>query len=114
MIPRELLDQLRALNESARALKRPGLGAPERATAEARVATLRANLPTALLSQHDRLVRAGHESVAAISGSCCGSCHMKVPVGLLAELNQPGRIAVCPHCGVFLFKPTAAPAPKTA
>jgi predicted nucleic acid-binding Zn-ribbon protein len=35
---------------------------------------------------------------------------MKLPVGLLAELNAPGRIAVCPHCGVFVFKETGVPA----
>ena len=111
MIPRELLDQLRGLNDAERASKRAGLSERQREKYEARIAELRAKLPTALLTQHDRIARAGNESVAAVSGSCCGGCHMKLPVGLLADLGQPGRIAVCPHCGVFVFKETAAVAP---
>jgi predicted nucleic acid-binding Zn-ribbon protein len=109
MIPRELLDRLRGLNQAARALRQTSLSGPEREKWEAQLVQLRAGLPTALLGQHDRLTRAGQESVAAVTGTCCGSCHMKLPVGMLAELNQPGRIAVCPHCGVFLFKESAVP-----
>jgi predicted nucleic acid-binding Zn-ribbon protein len=104
MIPRELLDQLRGLNRAVRESKRAGLSEQQHEQCEARIAELRAKLPTALLTQHDRITRAGNDSVAAVSGSCCGSCHMKLPVGLLADLGQPGRIAVCPHCGVFVFK----------
>jgi len=109
MIPRELLDQLRGLNDAVRVLQRAGLDEHQRELCANRVAALRAQLPTAVLTHHDRMTRAGHDSVAAVSGTSCGSCHLKLPVGLLAELNQPGRIAVCPHCGVFLFKESAVP-----
>lgn len=109
MIPRELLDQLRGLNDAVRVLRRAGLDEHQRELGENRVAAFRAKLPTALLTHHDRMARAGHESVAAVVGSSCGSCHLKLPVGLLAELNHPGRIAVCPQCGVFVFKEMAVP-----
>lgn len=114
MIPRELLDQLRGLNTAVRELKRPGLDQHQREQCESRISGLRARLPTALLTHHDRMARTGNESVAAISGSSCGNCHLRLPVGLLAELNQPGRIAVCPHCGVFLFKESAQAARPSA
>lgn len=108
MLPPEFLEQLCGLNAAARELKRPRLNEQQRGECETRIAALRAKLPTALLGQHDRIVRTGNDSVAAVAGACCGGCHMKLPVGLLADLNQPGRIAVCPHCGVFVFKKFAA------
>lgn len=107
MIPQELLDQLRGLNSAVRELQCSGHDEHRRERCETRIAGLRASLPTALLTHHDRMTRAGYESVAAVAGASCGSCHLKLPVGLLADLNQPGRIAVCPNCGVFVFKETA-------
>lgn len=107
MIPQELLEKLRGLNDAVRDAKRVGLTESQRTKAEDRVDDLRRQLPTALLAQHDRIARAGNESVAAVTGTSCSGCHMKLPVGLLAELGQPGRIAVCPHCGVFVYKETA-------
>jgi len=104
MIPHDFLDQLRGLNDTVRESKRAGLTERQREKCDARIGELRAKLPTALLSQHDRIARTGNESVAAVSGSSCGACHMRLPAGLLAELGQPGRIAVCPHCGVFVYK----------
>ena len=114
MINRELLEQLRALNAAAAELRHPGL-APQRLEASRRkVEALRAHLPTALLGHHDRMARQGRESVAQVVGSACGACHLKLPVGQLAELHQPGCIGVCPHCGVFLFNPAAEPAESQA
>ncbi len=110
MISREFLNLLRELNAAGGELKRVGLSTPERERYETRIAELRRVLPTALLGQHDQLVREGHASIVAVSGSTCGKCQVRLPVALLAELNEPGRIAVCPHCGVFVFKETGAPA----
>lgn len=112
MFPHEYLGHLLKLNEADRELRRTGLPAEKQAELLERVAALKRVLPTALVSHHERMVRAGRESVAALSGtSSCSGCHMKLPVGLLADLSKPGRISVCPHCGSIVFKPAAeAPA----
>lgn len=110
MINRELLEQLRALNAADAELRHHGLTDERRDACEHQIQALRSRLPTALLGHHDRMAKQGRESVAAVVGSSCGACHLKLPVGQLAELNQPGRIGVCPHCGVFLFHAPAVPA----
>ena len=115
MINRELLEHLRALNAlevELRHRRQPDV--PHREVLERRISELRAKLPTALLSHHDRMAKQGRESVAPVIGMSCGACHLKLPVGQLAELNQPGRIGVCPHCGVFLFNSAAEPAESQA
>lgn len=68
------------------------------------VGAIRGRLPTALLTYHDRRARAGDATIAAVHNSTCSGCHLKLPVGMLADISQPGRIAVCPHCGIFVFK----------
>lgn len=103
MINRELLEPLRALNEAESELRHHRTDPERREACQRRAQELRARLPVALLSHHDRMARQGRESVAQVAGSSCGACHLKLPVGQLAELHQPGRIGVCPHCGVFLF-----------
>ena len=105
MIPREYVGYLLELNRSERELRRQGLDADSRQKIEERVTELKGKLPTALVTHHERMAKAGRESVAAVSGaSSCGGCHMKLPVGMLADLSKPGRIGVCPHCGSFVFK----------
>lgn len=115
MINRELLEHLRALNAAEVEHRHCAESDATRPEASARrVAELRAKLPTALLSHHDRMAAQGRESVAPVMGMACGACHVKLPVGQLAEINQPGRIGVCPHCGVFLFNSAAEPAESQA
>lgn len=115
MINRELLGHLRELNAVEVELRHdPAPDAARREACERRIGELRGKLPTALLSHHDRMAGEGRESVAPVVGMSCGACHLKLPVGQLAELNQPGRIGVCPHCGVFLFNSAAEPAESQA
>jgi predicted nucleic acid-binding Zn-ribbon protein len=105
MIAQEYVGYLLVLNESERQLRRAGLDAGKRKELEERVVEVKGRLPTALVTHHERMAKAGRESVAALSGSSsCGGCHMKLPVGMLADLNKPGRISVCPYCGSFVFK----------
>jgi len=114
MINRELLEHLRALNAVGLELRKPGLEPSRREACLRRADELRARLPTALLSHHDGMAAQGRESVAHVVESACGACHRDLPVGQLAELHQPGRIGVCPHCGVFLFNAAAEPAESEA
>jgi predicted nucleic acid-binding Zn-ribbon protein len=111
MIAQKYVGYLLDLNQSERELRRTGLDAGRRKTLEEHVVELKGNLPTALVTHHERMARAHRESVAALSGSfSCGGCHMKLPVGMLADLSKPGRIGVCPYCGSFVFKPAPAAA----
>jgi len=100
----EYLDDLCSLDRMAFELRRAGLTQNRRQELEAQVGAIRGRLPTALLTYHDRRARAGNATIAAIHNSTCGGCHLKLPLGMLADLGQPGRIAVCPHCGIFVFK----------
>jgi hypothetical protein len=100
----EYLDDLCSLDRVAFELRRAGLTRVRRQELEKQVAAIRGRLPTALLTHHDRQTRAGNATIAAIHNQTCGGCHLKLPVGMLADISLPGRIAVCPHCGIFVYK----------
>jgi len=105
----EYLDDLRSLDRVDLELRRAGSTQVRREELEKQSAEIRGRLPTALLTHHDRRLRAGNATIAAINNVTCGGCHLKLPVGMLADLSQSGRIGVCPHCGIFLFKVATAP-----
>ena len=105
----DYLDDLCSLDRVALELRRAGLTQNRRQELEAKAAELRGRLPTALLTYHDRRVRTGNATIAAVHNLTCGGCHLKLPVGMLADISQPGRIGVCPHCGIFVFKATKDP-----
>lgn len=100
----EYLDDLCSLDRMALELRRAGLTHNRRQELETQVGAIRGRLPTALLTYHDRRVREGNATIAAIHNLTCGGCHLKLPVGMLSDISEPGRIAVCPHCGIFVFK----------
>ena len=110
MISQEFIEHLLDLNACERELQRAGVTARKRKDFEGRIAALKDGLPVALVSHHERMLRSKRESMVAVSDTAsCGGCHMRLPVGMLAELHEPGRIGVCPHCGVLVFR-VAAPA----
>ena len=99
IIPR--LRQLAELEKVQRQLKKSS-GASASRTAE--IESLRALLPTSILSHHDALRGRGKISVAPVTRGICGACHLAIPRG---HLNQLRRVAddlsVCDHCGVFIY-----------
>lgn len=104
MYSAEVLSQLRTLNWMAQELRRLPSGSSEAGLMGKQIEAVRSRLPTSILNYHDSLAAKGRVSAAQVRGVGCGACHLKLPVGLVAELGTPGRFGVCPNCGVFLWK----------
>ena len=99
IIPR--LRQLAELEKVQRQLKKNS-GAIGSRTAE--IESLRALLPTSILSHHDALVARGKISVAPVTRGICGACHLAIPRGHLGQLRRiADDLSVCDHCGVFIY-----------
>jgi predicted nucleic acid-binding Zn-ribbon protein len=105
MFSAEVLSQLRSLNWLAQEIGRVPAGSAERAHLRGQIDAVRSRLPNALLAHHDQLAARGRPSTVAIRDGRCGTCNEPLPARLIAELAEPGRFGVCPHCGVFLWLP---------
>lgn len=68
-----------------------------------RIETLRAQIPTSILTHYDHRKGRGKKGVAPARGGVCGACHLTIPVGQLASLRLSSELNVCGQCGVFLF-----------
>jgi hypothetical protein len=81
-----------------------GRAKPVRGTTAARVNSLRELIPTSILLHYDRLKARGKRSVAPVKRGVCGSCHLAVPSGSLANLRRTtGTLNVCVNCGAFVY-----------
>lgn len=113
IIPR--LRQLAELEGAQRQLKKHR-GASASLAAE--IESLRAVLPTSILSHHDALRARGKISVAPVTRGVCGACHLAIPRGHLGQLRRVADdLSVCDHCGVFIYladedQPALADLPK--
>jgi predicted nucleic acid-binding Zn-ribbon protein len=89
-----------------------GRAKPVRRTTAARLNSLRELIPTSILLHYDRLKARGKRSVAPVKRGVCGSCHLAVPSGSLANLRRTtGTLNVCVNCGAFVYfeeEPTIA------
>ena len=107
MYSAEVLSQLRTLNWLAQEFRRLPSGSRERAKIRSQMESVRERLPTSILTYHDRLAARGQPSAAEVHNGNCGACHIRLPRGVAGELIIPGRFAVCPSCGVFLWSADA-------
>lgn len=81
-----------------------GQAKPVRGTTAARVNSLRELIPTSILLHYDRLKTRGKCSVAPVKRGVCGSCHLAVPSGSLANLRRTkGTLNLCVNCGAFVY-----------
>ncbi len=113
MYSAEVLSQLRSLNWLAQEFRRLPADSREGGKIRKQMESLRDRLPTAILTYHDRLAARGLPSAAEVHAGSCAACHIRLPRGLAGELVVPGRFAVCPNCGVFLWSAEVAPTPET-
>jgi hypothetical protein len=67
------------------------------------IAELRGKIPPQILGHYDRLVARGKKGVGAIRGQVCVSCHITVPVGVIATLKRGEDIQLCENCGRYLY-----------
>lgn len=70
---------------------------------EVRINVLRAELPVLILTHYDRLCDTGKKGVALVVNQSCTGCHIRVPLGVLAELRRPETIRLCENCRRYLF-----------
>lgn len=77
------------------------LNAPTAAD-EARISTLRAEIPPPVLDHYDRLMDRGKKGVALARHGVCCECHIKICSGTWVALAHAGDICVCDSCGRYL------------
>ena len=69
-----------------------------------KIESLRAPLPTSILSHYDGRKARGKLAVAPVNRGVCGACHLAMPSGRLGDLRRkPGELNVCDNCGVFIY-----------
>lgn len=115
-----IIPRLRRLAELEAAQRRLKKDSSASASLSSEIESLRAILPTAILSHHDDRRARGKVSVAPVTRGICRACYLAIPRGRLAELHRVAdEVNVCDHCGVFIYladedQPAATNVPKTA
>jgi predicted nucleic acid-binding Zn-ribbon protein len=71
----------------------------------AQIAELRGSLPQHVLGHFDRLRLRGKKGIALVRNHVCTACHMRVPVGLIANLMSGTELQICGNCGRYLCLP---------
>jgi predicted nucleic acid-binding Zn-ribbon protein len=99
-----ILQSLRDLVRFEAELRKVKTDSKEHREIEARIAALRAPLPTSILVHHDRRKARGKLTIAPVRHGVCGACHLGLPRARLFELiAKPTELNVCDNCGVFIF-----------
>jgi len=99
-----IMQSLRNLARLDAELRNLSEGTPDYEEHKNRVALLRAPLPTSILVHYDQRIARGKLGIAPVHGAICGSCHLSLPSGRLADLRRkPQEVNVCDHCGVFIY-----------
>jgi predicted nucleic acid-binding Zn-ribbon protein len=71
------------------------------------ISSLRAKLPEPILGHFDRQKSRGKLGIAPVCGGVCGACHLKIPLGHVAELrHKKDELALCDNCGTFIYLPS--------
>ncbi|MEO8204578.1 MAG: hypothetical protein ABI615_00250 [Chthoniobacterales bacterium] len=99
-----IIPWLRQLSElESKKLKLPK-NIPPFADVSRQIESVRAMIPTAILSHHDRIRSRGKPSVAPVTRGHCGACHLVLSRGRLVDLQRnAGALNICDHCGVFIY-----------
>lgn len=97
---RQKLEQLNRLEDAGGTVRRTGRSVPVN---QPLMESLRSNLPSSVLAQHDRLRSRGRRSMAVVRKGVCSGCHMNLPVGIQSEVKRQSSLLRCDYCGRFLF-----------
>lgn len=80
-----------------------------------KIESLRAPMPTSILSHYDRRRASGKLSIAPVRRGLCQACHLSIPSGRLADLRRkPRELNVCDNCGAFIYLTEDELAPPSA
>ena len=78
----------------------------ERRQVEDAINLVRAKLPEPILGHFYRQKSRGKLGIAPVRGGVCGACHLKMPVGHVAELrHKQDDLALCDNCGTYIYLP---------
>jgi len=95
------LRQLAELEGTQRQLKR---NSGPNASLAGEIESLRAQLPTSILTHRDAFKARGKLSIAPVTRGVCGACHLAIPRGHVAALRRvTDDLSVCDNCGVFIY-----------
>jgi len=75
---------------------------------EERIAELRLTIPLPILSHYERMGTRGKKGVALVSHQTCTGCHMRVPLGVVLNLNHGNDVFLCDNCQRYLYLPDDA------
>jgi len=97
-------------------LRKTGKETAERGRVEDAINSVRAKLPAPILGHFDRQKSRGKLGIAPVRGGVCGACHLKMPLGHVAELrHKQDDLALCDNCGTYIYLPpdemVVSPAP---
>ena len=78
----------------------------EHGRVEDAINSVRAKLPAPILGHFDRQKSRGKLGIAPVRGGVCGACHLKMPLGHVAELrHKQDDLALCDNCGTYIYLP---------
>ena len=87
-------------------LRETGKETVERGRVEEAINSVRAKLPAPILGHFDRQKSRGKLGIASVRGGVCGACHLKMPLGHVAELrHKQDDLALCDNCGTYIYLP---------
>ena len=87
-------------------LRETGKETVERGRVEEAINLVRAKLPAPILGHFDRQKSRGKLGIAPVRGGVCGACHLKMPLGHVAELrHKQDDLALCDNCGTYIYLP---------
>lgn len=87
-------------------LRKTGKETPERRRVEDAICSVRAKLPEPILGHFDRQKSRGKLGIAPVRAGVCGACHLKMPLGHVAELrHRQDDLALCDNCGTYVYLP---------
>ena len=68
--------------------------------------SVRAKVPEPILGHFDRQRSRGRLGIAAVRRGVCGACHLKIPLGHVAEMrHDQDDLALCDNCGTYIYLP---------
>ena len=87
-------------------LRKTGKETAERRQVEDAINSVRAKLPEPIMGHFDRQKSRGKLGIAPVRGGVCGACHLKMPLGHVAELrHKQDDLALCDNCGTYIYLP---------
>jgi predicted nucleic acid-binding Zn-ribbon protein len=101
-----ILDGLLELARLEKQLRQVGKETAQGRIVKDAIDSVRAKLPEPILGHFDRQKSRGKLGIAPVLGGFCGACHLKIPLGHIAELrHKQDDLALCDNCGTYIYLP---------